>query len=219
METNKTHIYFIPGLAASPKIFEHLQLPVERFELHYLEWIIPESKNESIAHYAKRMAESVENPYAILIGVSFGGIMAQEMSRHLPDCKVIIISSVKSRHELPRRLKLIQKTKLYTLLPTGHIELVEEFAKLAFGNLAKQRIELYNEYLSVRNSTYLDWAIYNVLHWKQEFTLPYYQHIHGDKDEVFPIKNIKNCTIVPGGSHVMIITKAKKISELLTAIL
>lgn len=215
MKSEKIHIYFIPGLAASPKIFDFLQLSKDKYELHFLEWIIPESTHEPIERYAERMAAMVKHAKAVLIGVSFGGIMAQEMSLHLPDCKVVIISSVKNRHELPRRLKLIQKTKMYALLPTGHLTQVEEFAKLAFGNFAKRRIKLYKEYLSVRNSTYLDWAIYNVLHWKQEKSTPYHLHIHGDQDEVFPIKNIKNCKVVKGGTHVMIINKAKSISVLL----
>ena len=36
MAATKTHIYFVPGLAASPKIFENLKFPKEKFELHFL---------------------------------------------------------------------------------------------------------------------------------------------------------------------------------------
>jgi hypothetical protein len=32
-------------------------------------------------------------------------------------------------------------------------------------------------------------------------------HIHGEMDDVFPIKYIKGCTVVKGGSHIMILNK------------
>ena len=38
-------IYLMPGMAASPKIFEHLQFP-SNYRVHLLDWITPE-KNES----------------------------------------------------------------------------------------------------------------------------------------------------------------------------
>ena len=40
-------------------------------------------------------------------------------------------------------------------------------------------------------------------------------HIHGNKDEIFPIKYIKNCIVIEGGTHVMILNKAKRISLIL----
>ena len=36
-----------------------------------------------------------------------------------------------------------------------------------------------------------------------------------DKDEIFPIKNIKNSIIVKNGTHIMILNKAKTISKIL----
>ena len=85
--------------------------------------------------------------------------------------KIILISSVKNRKELPKRLKVIQKTWVYKLFPTTYINSVEDFSKYAFGDFAKKRVKLYKEYLSVRNSHYLNWAIYNVLNWQQKKTL------------------------------------------------
>ncbi|PHO00078.1 alpha/beta hydrolase, partial [Rhodobacteraceae bacterium 4F10] len=54
-----------------------------------------------------------------------------------------------------------------------------------------------------------------VLHWKQEESIPGIIHIHGKKDEVFPIKYIKNSIEIENGTHVMILNKAKTISEIL----
>ena len=69
--------------------------------------------------------------------------------------------------------------------------------------------------MSVRDPLYLNWAIYNVLHWKQDKPLDNIVHIHGNNDGVFPMKHIKNCVEVPKGTHVMILAKAKKISKII----
>ena len=211
----KTPIYFVPGLAASTSIFEYLELPEDDYEIHYLDWLIPKNKLESIEDYARRMCQQIKHVKPVLIGVSFGGIMVQEMSKIIDVKKTILISSVKSKHELPNRLKLAKATKAYKLFPTKAILNLENFAKYAFGDIAKKRVDLYRKYLSMRDETYLPWAVYNVLHWQQEEPLKNVYHIHGNADAVFPIRHIKNCTVIDGGTHVMVLNKAKQISKLL----
>jgi hypothetical protein len=215
MNTNKTHIYFVPGLAANTTIFKYLKFPKNKFELHFIDWLIPTSSEESIKDYAKRMATLVTEENSVLIGVSFGGIMVQEMSHYLKLNKLIIISSVKCRNELPKRLKVIQKTKAYKIVPTKVIANIENFSMLAFGEFAKQRIKLYNEYLSVRNETYLSWAIENVLNWNQTKPLENIIHIHGTSDHIFPINHIENCIPIENGTHIMVLNKAKTISKII----
>ncbi|MFT7901062.1 alpha/beta hydrolase [Tenacibaculum ascidiaceicola] len=212
---SKTHLYFVPGLAANTKIFERISLPEEDFELHFLDWMLPTSIDESIQDYAQRLCAKIQHKNPILIGVSFGGIMVQEMSKII-DCKnIIIISSVKNNKEFPKRLKLAQITKVYKLFPSKVIANIESYERYFFNDYLKKRAELYKIYLSIRDKEYLQWAIYNVLHWKQEESIPGIIHIHGKKDEVFPIKYIKNAIEVENGTHVMILTKAKTISEIL----
>ncbi len=213
--SEKTSIYLIPGLGAGTEIFEHLKLPQDNFEIHLIEWLIPESEDESLENYSYRMAQSVKDEMPVLVGVSFGGLVAQEMSKLIPVKKVIIISSVKKRSELPRRLKLLQKLGLYKLLPTGRISKIDDFSRFNFHQTLKRKTELYNRYMRVRNEKYLNWAIKTVLHWKGEGGISNLTHIHGTRDEIFPIKYIDNCIPVENGTHAMIITRARKISEII----
>ena len=67
--------------------------------------------------------------------------------------------------------------------------------------------------MSVRDTKYLDWAIETILYWKQKETNETVIHIHGDADAVFPIKNIQNCMVLKGGTHVMIVSKFKWFNE------
>ncbi len=212
----KTHIYCVPGLAANTKIFEFIKFPIEEYEVHFLEWLIPESINETIEDYAARMCENITEDNVILLGVSFGGVMVQEMSKIIKPKKTILISSVKNSSELPKRLKFTKLSKAYKLFPAKSITTIEKFMSYTFGKMTKKRIEQYQIYLSQRDELYLKWAIYNVLHWQQKETLENIIHIHGTDDHIFPIKHIKDCIEVKNGSHVMVLTKAPEINTILT---
>ena len=215
----KIHIYFMPGLAASPDIFENLKFSSEMYELHYLTWKIPLNLEETISNYAKRMCEDVKVKNPVLVGVSFGGILVQEMSKFLKPKKIIIISSVKSRDEMPKKFKLANYTKIYKIFPTKLVANFEDYAGFFFGESLKKRADMYKKYLSVRDTTYLDWSISNVLKWNPEKPLTNLVHIHGTKDPVFPIKHIKDVIKINGGTHIIILSKAKKISKIIDEIL
>ncbi|WP_343330065.1 alpha/beta hydrolase [Polaribacter staleyi] len=211
----KIAIYLVPGLAAGPEIFENLELPKDKYELHYLEWITPIALEETIANYVMRMSEEVKTENPVLIGVSFGGIIVQEMSKYLNTKKVFIISSVKHHEELPKRFRFAKFTKAYKLFPTKIVSNFEDYAQYFLGKSLKKRAHIYKKYLSVRTKLYLNWSIGTIIKWEQTEQNPNITHIHGTDDHVFPIKNINNCIKIEGGSHVMIITKAKKISKII----
>ncbi len=218
MNQEKIHVYFVPGLAAGKEIFENISLPKEQYKIHILEWLIPTVK-ESIEEYAARMASRIKHNNSVLVGVSFGGVMVQEMSAYLSLRKLIIISSVKCRNELPARLKIAKKTRAYKLIPTSLVLSTDDLTKYAIGPKSKKRLSLYNTYLHVRNKKYLDWAIENMVCWKREKPLEKVIHIHGDSDIVFPIKNIKKPILLEGGTHIMILNKGRWISEKLIEII
>lgn len=209
----KTPIYLVPGLAASPEIYENLSLSPDLYELHFLKWKRPLALEETLTNYAMRMCHDITHKKPILIGVSFGGIMVQEMSKFTDTQKVIIISSIKSTKELPRRLKLARFTKAYRLFPIKIITNIEYYLQFFLKKFSKKRIKSYQKFLSFRSKDYLKWSIYNVINWQQKEPLKNIIHIHGNSDTIFPIKNIKNAIEIEKGTHTMILTKAKKISE------
>ncbi|WP_374506480.1 alpha/beta hydrolase [Flavobacterium sp.] len=218
MDNTKISVYFMPGLAASSLIFERIVLPDSLFEVRLLDWELPIA-NESLKDYAKRMAEKITAPNPVLIGVSFGGILVQEMAAFLNPLKVIIISSVKSNIEFPRRMKIAKTTKAYKLIPTSIFSNMEKLSAFSFGKSIAHRLKLYERYLSVRDVHYLDWAIERIVLWDRTQVDPNVIHIHGDADEVFPIQYIKNCIVVKGGTHIMILSKYKWLNENLPAII
>jgi pimeloyl-ACP methyl ester carboxylesterase len=218
MDNTKTSVYFMPGLAASSLIFERITLPQDLFEVYFLDWELPIGE-ESLTDYARRMAQKITAPNPVLIGVSFGGILVQEMGAFLNPQKVIIISSVKSNLEFPRRMKIAKTTKAYKLIPTSIFSNMEKLSAFSFGKSIAQRLKLYERYLSVRNVKYLDWAIERIVLWDRTQVDTSVVHIHGDADEVFPIQYISDCIVVKGGTHIMILSKYKWLNENLPAII
>lgn len=207
-----THVYFMPGMAANPSIFEYIKLPENQYKVHYLEWIIPE-KNESLQGFVKRLIIEIKHENPILVGVSFGGIIVQEIAKVIQVKKIVVISSVKTKHELPRRMILAKYTGLHRLIPTSLVYKLEVIAKYAYGESVVKRLHLYGKYLSVRDKYYLDWSIDKIINWDQQQALPNTVHIHGEMDKVFPFVYVKDCIAVKGGTHIMIINKYKWFNE------
>src|SRR5687767_12812354 len=108
-------IYFIPGVGANDKIFQNLELP--GYEIVHLKWP-RHKKNEHIETYVKKLLPQIKkDTQAILIGQSFGGIIAIELSKLIDTHKVVIISSIKTYYERPLKFLFLNSVKFHRLVP------------------------------------------------------------------------------------------------------
>jgi surfactin synthase thioesterase subunit len=109
-------IYNISGLGANEFVFENLAFPQE-FQMVNLPWIQP-LQNETIFSYAERMASIIDDsePFA-LMGLSFGGIMVQEIARIKRPQKLILISTIKHEIEKPWIISVNTKVPIYKKIP------------------------------------------------------------------------------------------------------
>ena len=73
----------------------------------------------------------------------------------------------------------------------------------------------------MRDPKYLEWGRVNqVLRWEpsgEGFNCPVY-HLHGQNDELFPVKYIEGPELIPYAPHIMILTHGKALSKLLARI-
>lgn len=216
----KIPVYMMPGLAASSRIFENIILDEALFEVVWLDWMMP-LPNESLVNYSKRfIAQKIHHANPVLIGVSFGGIIVQEMARIIPVQKVIIVSSVSSEEDFPQRMKLAKSTKLYKILPTRLAKHFGLLAKIIPSKRIKARIQLYLKYLSVNDTEYLDWALDKIVNWKSKPIIVPLIHIHGTYDTVFPVQYIKSKYIpIRHGTHIMILNRYRWFNQHLPALI
>jgi len=204
----------MPGMGASSKIFEYLKFPAQ-YEIVHLSWF-PPFKNELLSSYAKRMSMLVKHTNPILIGVSFGGILVQEISKYIKVKKLIIISSVKSKVELSMSMKFAKTTGIHRLLPLNWINDLEKLLLFVFGPSIKTKVDAYKKYLSERDPDYLKWSINQIVNWKQIKYDKNIIHIHGENDKVFPLRYLernKNFIIVKNGTHATVLRDHKWFSK------
>lgn len=218
MTQSRIPVYFMPGMAANPSIFKNIDLPRDLFDTYMLEWFVPDG-NMGLEDYATEICKKVHHENPVLVGVSFGGILVQEMAKLISTRKIVIISSIKLSKELPKRMRFAKYTKIHKLLPFSLVNNVDLVAKYAFGDSTKKRLKLYEEYLSITDPHYLSWALDKMVNWEQKEYASNLIHIHGEKDPVFPINNIDNCIHIKNGTHAMIVYQYKWFNEHLSDII
>ena len=213
---NKEFIYAIPGLGFDHRIYEGINIRDK--ELHYLNWIEPEL-NESIKNYAKRMAEKIKHDPAncILIGHSFGGIIAQEIAALIPIKKIVLISSIKSRKENTLNFKMVAPFRVHRFVSKKMTLNTFDYWGKYFGYETKEVQVLFKKMVALQSEQYLRWALYNLSIWKGvEGNKVPITHIHGSKDKTFPIKNINEPFVkIEGGTHMMVFNKPELMSKIL----
>jgi hypothetical protein len=207
-------IYRISGLGANDKAYKLMRVP-EGFETVYLPWLKPKPK-ETLENYARRMAEKIDTSEDfILMGLSFGGIIVQEMNRFLNPKLNILISTAKNRKELPSIMKLSAFSNLHKIIPTHFFTSQNGISYLVLRKFYDAKLPDLDEFFEYRDADYIRWSINEIVNWKNNVEMKNYVHFHGDKDLVFPISKIKNAVRIEGGTHLMVLQKAKKLNKLL----
>ena len=205
-------IYCISGLGANEQVFSHLDFGGNK--VTFIKWKIPKKK-ESISEYARRMASDISDENPILIGLSFGGIISIEIAKIIPVEKVILISSIKNFREMPLFMRVAGKLKLDKIIPLKPYAILNRYQNFRLGVENKEQETLANNYRKTVNQQYLDWAMHQILNWKNEWIPDQLIHIHGEKDRIFPVKKLKVDYSISNGSHLMVITNAPEISKIL----
>ena len=65
----------------------------------------------------------------------------------------------------------------------------------------------------------MKWAVDQALNWKNDWQPPEIYHIHGDNDNMFPIKKIKADFTLKDAGHFMIMNRAAEVSTYINSIL
>lgn len=213
-------IYAISGLGANELVFKHLKYP-DGYEFEFIPWILP-YQDETIQDYAKRMAENIDDKEEfILLGLSFGGIIAQEIARIKNPKKLLLVSTVRSHKEKPLWIRINTYIKLYKYFSYSILNrssLVSNFSQLMqFFNSARPNLsELY----SMRDDRYTRWAFEQITHWDRTYELAAEWHrLHGMFDIVFPIWNIHGEKKVLLSGHLAVYVHADKVNKFLKEIL
>jgi pimeloyl-ACP methyl ester carboxylesterase len=209
--------FLISGLAADKKAFQKLQLP-PGYEAVHLDWINP-LKNESLRHYAQRLGEIIPpNEPFILIGLSFGGMIAVEIARIKMPQKTIIISSIPKATELPWYFKQAGKLGLHKIIPVGFLKSATVLNHLVSAGGREDKAVIYH-YVRHASPDFIRWSLQAIINWEMSERLPGVIHLHGDRDHLLPVKYLHPDYIVKNGGHLMVLNRAGEVNRILKEVL
>jgi hypothetical protein len=208
--------YFIGGIATDRKLYEY---PLKKIP-HSIYLPFPkQDQGDTIATYSLKFIPLIDTskPFNIVAN-SMGGMITMELVKYIHPEKIILVSSVKCREEMPWRLRQLQYSNLHKLLPGK--------AFIAGVQYGSRFIKEISETPGVRDIViqmarsnppdFLYWCVNAIAKWKgRKDYRKEIIHIHGTKDAMFPYRNIKNAIPVTDGTHNMLLTRKEEIIALL----
>jgi len=217
MAQQKT-IYLLSGHGSDERIFEELNI-LDKYELVYIEYHVPE-EGQTMASYAYDLASQIDDssPF-IVMGVSLGGMLASEINDVKRAEKVILISSAKSKLELPKRYTFMKRFPIYKWLPPKFYSLGARIAQPIVEPDRKSHKSTFVSMLRAKDPLFLKRAVHMIVTWERKRYTDNIIHIHGDKDHTLPYRLIKDAIMLEKGSHMMALTRASDISRILSTIL
>lgn len=207
-----SHLYLISGLGVDHRVFRYLDLGNQPHT--YIDWIEP-LPQESMTDYAKRLSVQITSPDPVLIGLSFGGMMAIEIAKLIPVKKIVLISSAKTGKEIPWYYRLAGKLRLHALLPARLMRHPNYILYWLFGITTLSERRLMQSILKDTSPVFFKWAIRQIISWKNYNISTATIHIHGTADRLLPYKFIHDTIAIKGGGHFMVVSKAEKVNALL----
>lgn len=213
MNKNKTtNLYLLSGLGADQRVFQKLDF--SGYSVHFIQWI-PPLENETIEHYASRLLDQIPTPKPILIGLSFGGMMAVEIAKQIENEKVILIASAKTKNEIPFYFRWAGTLRLHKILPTRLLKHSNFISNWFFGASETADKELLKAILHDTDAIFLKWAIDKVARWRNTIIPKNIVHLHGTNDKILPYRFVECDLTVKDGGHFMTLNKADELTSIL----
>ncbi len=210
-------VYFISGLGADKTVFQLLNL--NYCEPVFIDWITP-LKGEPLAAYSLRLKAHYKIPdNAIIIGLSFGGMLAIEIAKAFNNAQVILLSSAKTKHEIPPLYRVGNYLPLYKWTPAPLQKFFMRNYEKRFGITSTKGSQVYQALIAKSDISFNKWAVWSLLHWDNEVIPTNIVHIHGTNDKILHYKYVQCNITLPGGGHLMVLEHYAETGEILKSLI
>lgn len=186
----------------------------EGFNVIHIDWISPLEK-ETLQNYALRISESLTDENAILIGLSFGGILSVEISKIKKFKKIFLLSSAKKKFEIPFYYRVLGKLNLLKFIPISLLKNVNFLTYFVFGAKTNSEKNLLKAIIKNTDENFLKWALHQIINWENKDFDENIIHIHGNKDLILPHKYLKYNYLIEDGTHFMTLNKTEKLEQII----
>lgn len=199
-------------MGADSRLFSNVE-PIDGFEFVDMNWkLIKEAK--SLKEYANKIAGEIDTSSSYsLLGVSLGGMICVELADILNPENVVIISSAKTKHELPGHLTKLKYTGVQHLLNGNMVQKMVSNSSRFFGKMDASEKQLFIQMVEEMDMEFIKWSLNALLKWKRKDFSSQIHHLHGTSDFVIPYKGLKNVKPVHRGDHMMIWNRSDLVNE------
>jgi pimeloyl-ACP methyl ester carboxylesterase len=207
----------LPGLGADARLMQPQRAAFNNATTP--DWIKP-SPGESLPEYANRFAATIPiNKDDILLGVSFGGMVALEIARQRPVRAIILIASCRHPRSIAPAVTRFASVGLRFPIPNAARRLAP-LAIPVLGPMNPDHRKLLMDMAETTSMDFLRWGARAILGWAgvESVTCPTL-HIHGRRDRVILCKAVRADAEVPGAGHVVNLTHAPEVNEAVRAFL
>jgi pimeloyl-ACP methyl ester carboxylesterase len=209
-------IYIFSGLGADKRVFQNIEFG--NYKPIYINWILP-LENEKIKQYSARISNQITEINPTILGISFGGIVAQEVAFQVNVEKLILLATFEQRVELPNYLKILGNLKIDKLIPSRFLKSYNFLTNYAFGVETKSNSKILKKILEDTDKIFLKWSLRQLAEWNpnQELKIMKKITIHGTNDKIIPkFKTKKYNYEIKGGGHFFTLTHSNEINEILS---
>lgn len=212
-------VYCISGLAADCTLFDRLCLPPGYTKV-YLEWA--PLAGDSVVSYAVRVAKTL-SAGAILIGVSFGGMVSTEIARIRPDLQVVLLSTAGCRKDIPFYFRWLLASRLYYCSSRFFIRAFVPLLRyyLKWHRTDPAIIRQVAGMISQTDMRLFKWSLNSMRTWNSSEVPANVTRVHGTKDIILPSWSIRGAVDhwVEGGGHLMVTVESGPVTTLLLQVI
>ncbi|MFT7031575.1 MAG: hypothetical protein ACJA2S_000065 [Cyclobacteriaceae bacterium] len=204
--------YCISGIGANEKVFHQLSL---NFDYIPIKWVVTDN-SEKVRDYARKLCDQVDTSEEfVLIGVSYGGMLATEMNNFIQPQKTILISSTATRQELPAILRFLGRVKIINIVPSFFFTAPPFLIFWIFGINTEEGKKLITEIIKGTDKRFTKRSVKKILEWTNNEVAPNTVRIHGTKDLLLPAPKGVSYIEVKNAGHFMIGNRQQEISNIL----
>jgi len=210
-------IFFISGLGANELAFS--KVGDVGFEKIMVKWL-PYTKNENLGTYALRLIDEYKiTSTDIVVGLSFGGLLAQEISNITGQLNVILVSSFRDKNDLKFPFRQALNIGLHKLFLPIRVPWIDEFVANILNSGTLYSKPVLKEMLKATDYRLMKWSLQQIANTDglvNKAVVVY--NIIGDHDRIVKLWSNNTTYFVKGGSHFMVYDRADEVTEIIRGI-
>jgi hypothetical protein len=205
-------IYCISGMGADHRIFKNLS--ISNYQLCPIPWV-PFDKQDTLPVYAQKISHQIPGISPIILGLSYGGMLATEIGKIRDTQKIFLLSSAKTSAQLPWGSSLSFTQKLIDMIPRRVFEKPSFIGPILAGAKNENERVLLRTMMKDTPPGFIRWALKAVTGWNNTAYPPNIVQIHGTADKIIPYSNVHPDHSIKGGTHIMAYNRAAEVSKII----